>query len=88
MDEDAEEPTSAPEDTTMMYTIERLRDGRWTRESEAVPISQNEFATQADAQDVIDELRQHPEWTMAQFQIQIVPFVKKPWVTPTLTRIK
>lgn len=52
-----------------MYTIERMRDGRWTRESEAMPVSENEFSTEQEAQDAIDELRLHAEFAMAQFQV-------------------
>jgi hypothetical protein len=56
-----------------MYTIERLRNGEWHREIEAMPLAENRFQNEHDAQNTIDELRRHSGFKKMQFRITPEP---------------
>lgn len=52
----------------MKYRIQQYCIGRW-RSVLGIPESQQVFDDADTAQNSIDELRQHPEWTMAQMRV-------------------
>ncbi len=53
-----------------MYVIEHFVDKRWTVNTEAVPVSENKFTTEAKALAAIDSLRRHPVFLMDRFRVR------------------
>jgi len=56
----------------MKYRIQQHIDGRWQSVAGLAETEQT-FDDAGTAQNATDELRQHPEWTMAQLRVLPVP---------------